>query len=138
MRILCVCRRHNADVLFLSSRSFDFKEKALVDKYYPQFYHKTDKVCPPYQIPSFVIQMLTTSLLNRMADQSTSNVSACLMSTNFTKSRPPNDSFKGSYSNTRRTITNVCPHAPKSLATPSRLHAPSSISRVSVSPPSTG
>ena len=24
--------------------NFDFKEKAEVDKYYPQFYHKTDKV----------------------------------------------------------------------------------------------
>ena len=27
-------------------RNFDFKEKVEVDKYYPQFYHKTDKVCP--------------------------------------------------------------------------------------------
>jgi hypothetical protein len=25
-------------------RNFEFKEKAEVDKYYPQFYHKTDKV----------------------------------------------------------------------------------------------
>ena len=25
-------------------RNFDFKEKAEVDKYYPQYYHKTDKV----------------------------------------------------------------------------------------------
>ena len=25
-------------------RNFDFKEKAEVDKYYPQFYHKSDKV----------------------------------------------------------------------------------------------
>ena len=24
--------------------SFEFKEKAEVDKFYPQFYHKTDKV----------------------------------------------------------------------------------------------
>lgn len=24
-------------------RSFDYKEKAAVDKYYPQYYHKTDK-----------------------------------------------------------------------------------------------
>ena len=25
-------------------RNFDFKEKEQVDKYYPQYYHKTDKV----------------------------------------------------------------------------------------------
>lgn len=25
-------------------RNFDFKEKAQVDKYYPQYYHKMDKV----------------------------------------------------------------------------------------------
>ena len=25
-------------------RNFDFKEKEEVDKYYPQYYHKTDKV----------------------------------------------------------------------------------------------
>ncbi|KAI0706896.1 CRAL-TRIO domain-containing protein [Cerioporus squamosus] len=28
-------------------KNFDFKEKALVDKYYPQYYHKTDKVSRP-------------------------------------------------------------------------------------------
>ena len=28
----------------LAARNFDFKEKAEVDKYYPQFYHKMDKV----------------------------------------------------------------------------------------------
>ena len=28
----------------LSLRNFDFKEKEEVDKYYPQFYHKMDKV----------------------------------------------------------------------------------------------
>lgn len=28
-----------------TNREFDFKEKALVDKFYPQFYHKMDKVC---------------------------------------------------------------------------------------------
>ena len=34
-----------ANFLTLSAlRNFDFKEKAEVDKYYPQFYHKTDKV----------------------------------------------------------------------------------------------
>ena len=27
-------------------RNFDFKEKEEVDKYYPQYYHKTDKVLP--------------------------------------------------------------------------------------------
>ena len=26
-------------------KNFDFKEKAEVDKYYPQYYHKMDKVC---------------------------------------------------------------------------------------------
>lgn len=25
-------------------RNFDYKEQAEVDKYYPQYYHKTDKV----------------------------------------------------------------------------------------------
>ena len=28
--------------------SFEFKEKAEVDKYYPQFYHRTDKVNNPF------------------------------------------------------------------------------------------
>ena len=27
-----------------TNRNFDFKEKEQVDKYYPQYYHKTDKV----------------------------------------------------------------------------------------------
>ena len=31
-------------VLTWLSRNFDFKEKAEVDKYYPQYYHKMDKV----------------------------------------------------------------------------------------------
>jgi hypothetical protein len=31
-------------VCLLISRNFDYKEKEEVDKYYPQFYHKTDKV----------------------------------------------------------------------------------------------
>lgn len=26
-------------------RTFDYKEKAQVFEYYPQYYHKTDKVC---------------------------------------------------------------------------------------------
>ena len=26
-------------------QNFEFKEKAEVDKYYPQFYHNTDRVC---------------------------------------------------------------------------------------------
>lgn len=26
-------------------RNFDYKEKAEIFKYYPQYYHKTDKVC---------------------------------------------------------------------------------------------
>lgn len=29
---------------YLPCSNFDFKEKAEVDKYYPQYYHKTDKV----------------------------------------------------------------------------------------------
>jgi hypothetical protein len=29
---------------YLVARNFEFKEKVQVDKYYPQFYHKTDKV----------------------------------------------------------------------------------------------
>ncbi len=28
-----------------SFRGFDFPERAEVDKHYPQFYHKTDRVC---------------------------------------------------------------------------------------------
>lgn len=35
-----VCILANAD----SHRSFEYHEKAEVDRYYPQFYHKVDKV----------------------------------------------------------------------------------------------
>lgn len=31
-------------LLILLYRTFDFKEKVELQKYYPQFYHKTDKV----------------------------------------------------------------------------------------------
>lgn len=31
--------------LVFECRNFDFKEKEEVDKYYPQYYHKMDKVC---------------------------------------------------------------------------------------------
>lgn len=35
-------------------KNFDFKEKAEVNKYYPQYYHKMDKVCRcRYQIGPF-------------------------------------------------------------------------------------
>ena len=41
--------RHTSAVLNLSlyvaPRTFEFKEKEEVDKYYPQYYHKIDKVC---------------------------------------------------------------------------------------------
>ena len=30
---------------FLNNRNFDFKELEVVNKYYPQYYHKTDKAC---------------------------------------------------------------------------------------------
>lgn len=32
-------------LMFHFSRSFKYPEQAEVDKYYPQFYHKIDKVC---------------------------------------------------------------------------------------------
>lgn len=38
--ILFITILHNS-----ANRNFDFKEKAEVDKYYPQYYHKMDKVC---------------------------------------------------------------------------------------------
>jgi hypothetical protein len=31
--------------LYVAPRTFEFKEKEEVDKYYPQYYHKIDKVC---------------------------------------------------------------------------------------------
>lgn len=31
-------------IISTAFRSFDFKEKDVVDKYYPQYYHKTDIV----------------------------------------------------------------------------------------------
>lgn len=34
-------------------RNFDFKEKEAVDKYYPQYYHKTDKVRAAIHLPAF-------------------------------------------------------------------------------------
>lgn len=34
----------------MSPRNFDFKEKAAVDKYYPQYYHKMDKVTFPLSL----------------------------------------------------------------------------------------
>lgn len=36
--------RAQVPCVLIRFRNFDFKEKAEVDKYYPQFYHKTDKV----------------------------------------------------------------------------------------------
>lgn len=37
----------------ITCRGFDFKERAEVNKYYPQFYHKTDKVSTP-SIPAVI------------------------------------------------------------------------------------
>ena len=34
----------NPILFFLGGRSFEFTEKKEVDKYYPQYYHKIDKV----------------------------------------------------------------------------------------------
>ena len=54
-------------------RNFDFKEKVEVDKYYPQFYHKTDKV----RARTLDVQhrpALTVDRRNRMGDQYTSSV----------------------------------------------------------------
>jgi hypothetical protein len=32
-------------MFFFFTRTFDFKEREEVNKYYPQYYHKIDKVC---------------------------------------------------------------------------------------------
>lgn len=41
VRVLTSCR---INAYLNHIRNFDFKEKLEVNKYYPQYYHKTDKV----------------------------------------------------------------------------------------------
>lgn len=40
----------NTKANFSALRNFTFTEKAEVDKYYPQYYHKTDKVRLPFRL----------------------------------------------------------------------------------------
>lgn len=62
-------------------RTFEFKEKETVNKYYPQYYHKTDKVIIGVQFNSL---RGTPNPNDRTADPSTSNVSAYSTSKNST------------------------------------------------------
>jgi len=62
-------------------RTFEYKEKPKVFEYYPQYYHKTDKVCqtPPLPPPSISpghMNQQTKLNPSRTAAQSTSNSSA--------------------------------------------------------------
>lgn len=56
--------------LTIITRNFDFKEQAEVDKYYPQYYHKIDKVRPT----DLAIECNLTSGIIRMEDQYTWSV----------------------------------------------------------------
>lgn len=57
--------------------NWDYPEKEDMFKYYPQYYHKTDKVyllCPPS--PHLLLNLGLIDVGKRTADQSTSNSSA--------------------------------------------------------------
>jgi hypothetical protein len=58
-------------------RTFEYKEKPKVSEYYPQYYHKTDKVreAIAQSLPALVSQQ-TNLTPSRTAAQSTSNNSA--------------------------------------------------------------
>ena len=45
-----------------SCRNFDFKEKLEVNKYYPQYYHKTDKVRPIFTLSEHLFIYITVLL----------------------------------------------------------------------------
>ncbi|RPD62159.1 hypothetical protein L226DRAFT_546034 [Lentinus tigrinus ALCF2SS1-7] len=47
-------------------KNFDFKEKALVDKYYPQYYHKTDKEGRPLYVER--LGLLDVNALYKITD----------------------------------------------------------------------
>jgi hypothetical protein len=59
------------------ARSFEFPEARDVDKYYPQFYHKTDKVSSQtlHSVPYVFYLTLIDVRPSRTADQSTLNSS---------------------------------------------------------------
>jgi hypothetical protein len=66
-------------------RTFEYKERPEVFEYYPQYYHKTDKVC-------LSSSNLSSSILtsNRTAAQSTSSHLAKSTSPRSAKSPPKN------------------------------------------------
>lgn len=49
--------------------NFDFKEKAEVDKYYPQYYHKSDKVNLLHEASSYLLIQGWSSDLHRASRQ---------------------------------------------------------------------
>lgn len=66
-------------------RTFEYKERPQVFEYYPQYYHKTDKV--GYLFINIEAPILTS---NRTAAQSTSSLSAKSTSPRSAKSPPKN------------------------------------------------
>lgn len=51
--------------------TFDYKEKAEVFKYYPQYYHKTDKVCG-----SSIVAQFGPIVESRIVQQTRTNICA--------------------------------------------------------------
>ena len=122
--------------LIVPFRHFDFKEKDVVDKYYPQYYHKTDIVRHLSHIMALV-KIDMDLFLFRMVVQYTSSVSDSSISLSYTRPQQKTVSCSVSSGSTRSSSTNVCPLAQKPQGTPSKRHALSLTSKTSLSATST-
>lgn len=124
----CPARPHH-DPIFnpTQPRNFEFTEKEEVDKYYPQYYHKMDKVRGHH-----LIRLSCGSIhapLFRTVDRSTSNVSASLTSTHSTPSRPKTANSVASSSSTKNSSPSVSQLVPMPSVIPSKRLVPSWISQ---------
>lgn len=117
----------------LGRRNFDFEEKEQVDKYYPQYYHKMDKVriLHPHYILLFTKVNKRTY---RTADRSTSSDLASWTSKTSTPSPRKIAKSNGSYSNTKSSSQSDYRLARPRADTPSKRPARSSTSEASPSP----
>lgn len=99
-------------------RNFEYPEQREVDKYYPQYYHRTDKVSlddDSMGAKTIPARRLTSVLERdpcRTADRSTSNNSASSTSTSCTRSPPRNVNSNTSSASTKSFWVNVCPRVP--------------------------